>query len=662
MLRSNGSSAPGLGAKRGGGSVPTLTTERSLLLGRARAVFGRFLLLAAGVQLLELVDAETAWWPDRTAALAGVAVVVRWGVRLERTGRATALGDLLLVGALTAIGLGLGRNGAVLVSLVAVLSLRALFGRRRDVAVVLTAALVSFGLVTFVHHGLGRVVDLGLLVVVVAAGALVSTLRHLGELLADHDLRVRLDEVATATAAQLVATTTTAEVALIARHARERIGELGKHATARGADEALDTVLRRLDGDLELARQRIASEARYRAVAEGNRDGVYLRDLGVPGSYRYLNPAAEEILGVTLEELTADLDVARRALGDGAGRVLPATSDGPLVGPVQLRWERPDGELRRISVHERTVTVDGVRRTALGTVRDVTREHREAQTLQRLIDHERAAAEELRHLDAMKSLFLQAVSHELRTPLSAVIGAAQTLDAHDDVLDPSQRRRMLDIVQRQSARLERLLTDLLDVDRLSRGLVAPDRAPTDLRDLAEGVVTTLEQHEADRIDVLGERVVVAVDGPKVERIVDNLLRNALRHTPAGGRITCAVTGDASGATLVVEDEGPGVPDELKTELFEPFAQGPSAQAAPSPGTGIGLALVRALAELHDGRAWIEDGPGGGARFVVELAGDVTTRSRSTDVPVDAPSDIRLDAPSDIQLDAPTEVPAPVARA
>lgn len=638
----------------------TSEADGSLLLGRARAFFERFLFLAAGVQLLELVDAGTVWWPDRTAALAGTVAVVLWAVRLGRTRRATLLGDLAVVVALTAIGLGLGRNGAVLVSLVSVLSLRALFGQRRDVGGVLAATLVSFGLVTFVHHGLERVVDEGLLVVIVAASALAVTLRHLGELLAHHDLRVRLDEVATATAAQLVATTTTAEVALLGRQARERIGEVGRHATARGPEDAVGTVLRRLDGDLELARQRIASEARYRAVAEGNRDGVYLRDLGTPGAYRYLNPAAEEILGVTLEELVTDPDAVRRGLDDDdIGRVAALTSAGQVVRPVEVRWRRPDGQVRRISIHERTVTVDGVRRTALGTVRDVTRQHQEAQTRQRLIARERAAADELRHLDAMKSTFLQAVSHELRTPLSAVIGAAQTLDARDDVLDPSQRRRMLDIVQRQSARLERLLTDLLDVDRLSRGLVAPERVPTDLHDLAAGVVAALEPREADRIELHGGGVVVAVDGPKVERIVDNLLRNALRHTPVDGRITCRITGDASGATLAVEDEGPGVPDELKHELFQPFAQGPSAQAAPSPGTGIGLALVRALAELHDGRAWIEDRPGGGARFVVELgAGDATEAASSAGR--DVGPDLGSAAASDVAIQPPLDVEASTA--
>ncbi|MEX1164407.1 MAG: PAS domain-containing sensor histidine kinase [Nitriliruptor sp.] len=619
-----------------------------LLLPRARDLFAGFLLLAAAVQLLELIDAETAWFPDRTVALVGICTMAAWALLVHRTRRAPLAGDVALVVALTVTGLG--RNGAVLLSLLAIAPLRALHGGRARVAGLTAGLFVGFGTVTVVHHGSARLVDgFGFLIVLAAVTAFTVTLRRLGEVLAEHDLHARLDGVAAGAAAELVAATAIADVDRIGAEALARVRERCAEAAddpsparssvevvpeqldaetgadadrgpGRGArvSEPVASVLARLSNDTRLARQRVGSEVRYRTVAEHSRDGVYLRDLAPHPGYRYLNPAAEDILGVRTEQLAADPSLARQLVHpEDLPRLHAAIVVGGLLDdPVEGRLCRPDGEVRWIALQERLVGVEAGARTVIGTLRDVTRQQETEAALQRVIARERAAADELRHLDAMKSIFLQAVSHELRTPLSAVIGAAQTLDVRDGAMDADQRRRMVDIVQRQSARLETLLTDLLDVDRLSRGIIVPERRDVDLLALVAGVVDGLEGR--DRVTVTGEPVVLAVDPAQIERIVDNLLRNAVRHTPADGRIVCRIAADDVGASIVIDDEGPGVPDELKDELFAPFAQGPTAGAAASPGTGIGLALVRALAELHGGSTWIDDRPGGGARFVVCL--------------------------------------------
>jgi signal transduction histidine kinase len=114
-------------------------------------------------------------------------------------------------------------------------------------------------------------------------------------------------------------------------------------------------------------------------------------------------------------------------------------------------------------------------------------------------------------------------------------------------------------------------------------------------------------------------VTIEADAAKIERIFENLLSNAARHTPAGSKVWIRVGPEAGGALLVVEDDGPGVPLEHREGIFQPFGQGAGAPEH-SPGVGIGLAVVSRFAELHGGRAWVEEREGGGASFKVFLPG------------------------------------------
>ena len=173
-------------------------------------------------------------------------------------------------------------------------------------------------------------------------------------------------------------------------------------------------------------------------------------------------------------------------------------------------------------------------------------------------------------------------------------------------------------------KLNRLLADLLDVDRLSRGASVLNRSPADLVRLAEDVVAELDVASHD-VRVSGDRTPIEVDVAKVERIIENLVANAVRHTPRRTPIWVSVTVRRGRAQLVVEDAGPGVQSELVEEIFEPFRQGAASASSASPGTGIGLALVRRFADLHGGGAWLEQRAGGGSRFRVVLHGATVDR-------------------------------------
>lgn len=236
------------------------------------------------------------------------------------------------------------------------------------------------------------------------------------------------------------------------------------------------------------------------------------------------------------------------------------------------------------------------------------------------VHQERDAAERLRHLDAMKDTFLQAVSHELRTPLASVYGYGLTLQREYDVLSDEQRRQMTDRLVVNADRLRRLLDDLLDVNRLSAGAVEVQAERVDLATLAMDVASRVEmRHHRLHVDARGSRIMA--ESRKVERIVENLLNNASKHTPAGTTVWLRTESIEGGALLTVEDDGGGVSGDLKFEIFEAFRQGAESQHAASPGTGIGLNLVAMFAELHHGHAWVEDRWGGGASFKVFLPDD-----------------------------------------
>ena len=232
---------------------------------------------------------------------------------------------------------------------------------------------------------------------------------------------------------------------------------------------------------------------------------------------------------------------------------------------------------------------------------------------------EREAAQRLRMLDEMKNTFLEAVSHDLRTPLTSILGSALTLERTKLDLPAGDALDMVGRIAANARKLERLLSDLLDLDRLQRGIVSPNRRATDLEDFVLRVVSEMDA-KGRRIELDIQAGSVQIDQAKTERIVENLLSNSLRHTPKDAKIWVRALLQDDGVLFIVEDDGPGVPAELQEAIFEPFRQAPGSSSVHAPGVGIGLSLVRRFAELHGGNAWAEEREGGGASFHVFLPG------------------------------------------
>lgn len=240
----------------------------------------------------------------------------------------------------------------------------------------------------------------------------------------------------------------------------------------------------------------------------------------------------------------------------------------------------------------------------------------EAARAMRTVSAEREEIDRLREIDEMKTAFLSAVSHDLKNPLTAILGFSTTLERRLDRLPPERTLEFLGHITRSARRLQAMLGDLLDMERIERGVIQPNLRATDVGDLVRRTVEEIELH-GRRVTIDAEDVTINLDASKVERIVENLVTNALKYTPAPTPIELSVAASNGGVLIKVDDEGEGVPDELKEKLFQPFLRAPEAPAK-ATGSGVGLSLVSRFAELHGGKAWVQDRPGGGASFRVLL--------------------------------------------
>ncbi len=258
-----------------------------------------------------------------------------------------------------------------------------------------------------------------------------------------------------------------------------------------------------------------------------------------------------------------------------------------------------------------------------------------------LLAAEQATVERLRELDAMKDTFITAISHEIRTPLTVIVGLTSTLHDHGERIPEDDRRDVIARLTSHARRLERLVENVMDIQRLTHGSVTAHRTEVDLSQLVLEVAGSVELHGP--LHTSAEPVLARVDPTLTRRIVENLLVNAAKYTSPETPVWVWATHDPDGVTLVVEDAGDGVPDHLKDEIFEAFTRADPDH--PSPGTGVGLSLVARFAGLHGGRAWAEDRPGGGARFCVwlphgPLGPPARSGARSTDLPTAMPAPAR----------------------
>lgn len=258
---------------------------------------------------------------------------------------------------------------------------------------------------------------------------------------------------------------------------------------------------------------------------------------------------------------------------------------------------------------------------------------RKNEELQRLL-------ERIRQLDELKSDLFANVSHELRTPLALILGPAESMLATGQNLTELQRRD-LGVIHRNAATLLKHVNDLLDLAKLDAGKMTVDYARVDLARSVRTVAAHFDALAPQRSLSYGvatpDSLEAEVDPEKFDRILLNLLSNAFKFTPAGGRIQCALAPSGDDLCLLsVQDSGPGVRPEMRTTVFERFRQAQGGTTREFGGTGLGLAIVKDFVDLHGGTIAVSEAAGGGALFQVELPlrapGGTYVRRGTTAVP------------------------------
>jgi PAS domain S-box-containing protein len=398
--------------------------------------------------------------------------------------------------------------------------------------------------------------------------------------------------------------------------------ELRARAAASLRQKRLFDWARHAEQQLEREHARLEeSEAKFRRLSDSGVLAIVEMDLA--GNVMDANGAFLDLVGrsradlaagkLRMREMTAPEDAAR---DDAAARELV---DRGTIAHFEKTLVRPDG--RRVSVIQGAALVEGERRRVVAFLLDVTEQRELEADRRRLFEAERRARADAEAASRMKDEFLATVSHELRTPLNAILGWAQLAKGQAQV---AQVSKALETIERNARSQSKLIGDILEISRIVSGKIRLEVVPTDLARTVEQVVEMTRPAAVAKsislaMDVPAEGAPLVADPDRLQQIVSNLLTNAVKFTPVGGAVLAVIEPTAGGWCLRVEDTGVGIAPDFLPHVFDRFRQGDGSTTRSQGGLGLGLSIVRHLAELHGGSVRVEShGAGHGATFYVEL--------------------------------------------
>jgi PAS domain S-box-containing protein len=367
-----------------------------------------------------------------------------------------------------------------------------------------------------------------------------------------------------------------------------------------------------------------AAEELFRRAFEDAPIGMGI--VGMDNRWLRVNRALCEMTGYGEEELLAltFLDVTHPDdLEADLAQGVPLLAGEKDSVRIEKRIRRRDGSARWIMASVSLVRdPDGAPLYSVAQWEDISDRKRVQAELERMLTLERIHVERLRTLDRVKDEFVAGASHELRTPLTSIQGYAELLlDGTAGELNDDQRTYLLTI-HRNGERLERLVDDLLFAARADAGKLELTLAEIDLEQLVlecvESARPAAEQQEI-RLECSTEPVApIAGDAARLSQLLDNLVSNGIKFTPAGGSVSVTLAANGGSAVIDVSDTGIGIPSGERPRLFERFFRSTLATERAIQGTGLGLSITKDIAESHGGRIDCESTEGKGTTFRVEL--------------------------------------------
>lgn len=350
-------------------------------------------------------------------------------------------------------------------------------------------------------------------------------------------------------------------------------------------------------------RERARSEAMFDNIGTG---AIVTDD---NGNIERINDRALEMLGYQRRELIGKwFPQAIVALDEDKKEI--STIDRPITQsfvtgkPISTRmyYIRKDKSLLPVNITVSPIIVDGKPEGAIEVFEDVSLEL---------------------EVDRMKSEFISIASHQLRTPLTAISVYTQMLSDGYEGKVTSKQRESLNIIMKSVRRMNKLISALLDISKLETGKITVNQAPIDLKDVLMASTEELEQDMSNKdikivYDIPDQPFVVNSDGLLVGEIYSNLISNAIKYTPVGGRLRLSLKEKNGEYVFCVKDNGYGIPEEFQAKIFQKFSRAPNAESVDTSGSGLGLYMAREITAILGGKLWFKSMEGKGTSFCFSL--------------------------------------------